>query len=66
VIKYARLYADLLQDHIAHENKLVFPVSSWLLPISEQTRLDEKFAAVIADHAAWDRSLALLEKLENK
>jgi hemerythrin-like domain-containing protein len=66
VMKNARLYADLLQDHIAHENKLVFPVSTWLLPEAEQQRLDDKFAALDAEPAAWERWLTLLAQMESE
>jgi hemerythrin-like domain-containing protein len=69
VVYHSRHYAALLRNHIAMEDKFVFPLSSQIIPpeqLDEINQMIEKFSQEESANGTKERFLALIEKLEGQ
>ena len=69
VVYHSRHYAALLRNHIAMEDKFVFPLSSQIVPPEQQdeiNRMIEKYSQEESANGNKQKFLALIEKLEGQ
>jgi hemerythrin-like domain-containing protein len=69
VVRNARGYAELLRQHIAKENSVLFPMADKVIPVSEQAAVYEEFEHVEHEETGvgvHEKYLALAETLERE
>ncbi len=69
VVYHSRHYAALLRNHIAMEDKFVFPLSSQIVPPEQQDEINQMFEKYSQEECAngtKEKFLALIEKLEEQ
>ncbi len=69
VIFGARSYVDLLRQHIAKENNVLFPLAGRVIPTAEQDEVAQAFEHVEHEETGagvHEKYLALAEKLEKE
>ena len=68
-VRNARGYAELLRQHIAKENSVLFPLADKVIPVSEHARVYEEFEHVEHEETGagvHEKYLALAEALERE
>jgi hemerythrin-like domain-containing protein len=69
VIRNARLYVHLLQQHIAKEDGVLFPMAERVIPAGKHGAVEEQFAHLEAEETGegvHEKYLALAEKLTSE